>query len=208
MGSTVNLASRMESTGVPGLIHMSESVAAAAGLPLDLLTERTVDVKGVGQLTTYLFDPKNAAAALERAQPPPPQLLSSLPDPDAPSYLYSGQQMSRLGRAGRGGSGNGLGGWSGNSSTAGTSGGSGSGKRHPSDMLGEDAARTQLFIRKLQQQQGQGQGQGTAQGPVKQSLRYRGGGGASGSSGALYPLSRLAPAGAVDASEADGEDAL
>ena len=52
-GSTVNLAARMESSGVAGRIHVSESTR-------DLLTgrcdfeRREVDVKGLGRLTTYL----------------------------------------------------------------------------------------------------------------------------------------------------------
>jgi adenylate cyclase len=52
-GSTVNLAARMESSGVAGRIHVSESTR-------DLLIgrcdfqRREVDVKGLGRLTTYL----------------------------------------------------------------------------------------------------------------------------------------------------------
>jgi class 3 adenylate cyclase len=54
-GDTVNLASRMESSGVPGRVQM-------AGSTRDLLVDgalgvepRQVDVKGLGQLTTYLL---------------------------------------------------------------------------------------------------------------------------------------------------------
>jgi adenylate cyclase len=54
-GDTVNLASRMESSGVPGRVQM-------AGSTRDLLVHRgleveprQVDVKGLGQLTTYLL---------------------------------------------------------------------------------------------------------------------------------------------------------
>jgi adenylate cyclase len=52
-GSTVNLAARMESSGVAGRIHVAESTR-------DLLIgrcdfeRREVDVKGLGRLTTYL----------------------------------------------------------------------------------------------------------------------------------------------------------
>ena len=54
-GDTVNLASRMESSGVPGRIHVSRSTR-------DLLVETegfeergTVEIKGLGPLTTYLL---------------------------------------------------------------------------------------------------------------------------------------------------------
>ena len=51
-GDTVNLASRMETSGIPGRIHVSESTR-------DLLVgwcdfeRRDVDVKGLGRMTTY-----------------------------------------------------------------------------------------------------------------------------------------------------------
>jgi adenylate cyclase len=54
-GDTVNVASRMESTGVPGRIHIASSTR-------DLLDDRyafeereAVDVKGLGAMTTYLL---------------------------------------------------------------------------------------------------------------------------------------------------------
>jgi len=52
-GDTVNTAARMESSGVPGRIQL----AASTGALLDDdrgLEERSVDVKGLGQMTTYL----------------------------------------------------------------------------------------------------------------------------------------------------------
>jgi adenylate cyclase len=52
-GDTVNLAARLESHGMPGRIHVSDSIRVA----LDgrrKLEERTVDVKGLGRLQTYL----------------------------------------------------------------------------------------------------------------------------------------------------------
>ena len=54
-GDTVNLASRMESSGVPGRIHVSESSRNL----LDnfcAFERREVDVKGLGRLTTYLVE--------------------------------------------------------------------------------------------------------------------------------------------------------
>ena len=52
-GDTVNLASRMESSGVPGRIHVSESTRDLLAGQCDF-ERREVDVKGLGRLTTYL----------------------------------------------------------------------------------------------------------------------------------------------------------
>ena len=53
-GDTVNTAQRIESSGVPGRIHVSQSTARL--LPPDRygLEKRQVDLKGLGRLTTYL----------------------------------------------------------------------------------------------------------------------------------------------------------
>ena len=52
-GDTVNTAARMESSGVPGRIHLAASTRdlLPAGLALE---ERDVEVKGLGRLRTYL----------------------------------------------------------------------------------------------------------------------------------------------------------
>ena len=42
----MNTASRMESTGVAGAVHLSSDTAALLGVPLTLLETRVVDVKG------------------------------------------------------------------------------------------------------------------------------------------------------------------
>jgi class 3 adenylate cyclase len=65
MGSTVNLASRMESTGEAGAIHLTAEAARATGIPLRYFQERTVAVKGLGTLTTYLIDPRALHVVLE-----------------------------------------------------------------------------------------------------------------------------------------------
>ena len=58
-GATVNMAARMESTGIPGRIQIAESTrslvdGAIAGEAIQM-EEREVDVKGLGQMTTYLL---------------------------------------------------------------------------------------------------------------------------------------------------------
>ena len=42
----MNTASRMESTGAAGAVHMSAETAALLGIPLKMLESRVVDVKG------------------------------------------------------------------------------------------------------------------------------------------------------------------
>ena len=57
-GDTVNTASRMQSSGVPGRIHVAQSTR---DLLLDgwAFEEREpVDVKGLGPMTTYLLIPR------------------------------------------------------------------------------------------------------------------------------------------------------
>ena len=53
-GDTVNLASRMESSGLPDRIQVSSSTRAALG-DRGQFEEREVDVKGFGRLPTYLL---------------------------------------------------------------------------------------------------------------------------------------------------------
>jgi class 3 adenylate cyclase len=55
-GDAVNLASRMESTGVPGSIQVASSTWQVCGDRYPF-TSRDVDVKGLGALRTYLLDP-------------------------------------------------------------------------------------------------------------------------------------------------------
>jgi class 3 adenylate cyclase len=53
-GDTVNTASRMESSGVPGRIHVAASTRAL--LPdAHEFEARSTDVKGLGRLETYLL---------------------------------------------------------------------------------------------------------------------------------------------------------
>ena len=54
-GDTVNLASRMESSGVPGLVHVSESTFEALKAEFDLEERGITQVKGIGEVRTYFL---------------------------------------------------------------------------------------------------------------------------------------------------------
>jgi class 3 adenylate cyclase len=54
-GDTVNTASRMESHGVPGRIHVTEPTAKLLEADFDLESRGTVEVKGKGAMKTYLL---------------------------------------------------------------------------------------------------------------------------------------------------------
>jgi class 3 adenylate cyclase len=53
-GETVNLASRLESSGVPGRIHVSESVATRLAGAFTLEPRGVVAIKGLGEMRTFL----------------------------------------------------------------------------------------------------------------------------------------------------------
>jgi class 3 adenylate cyclase/sensor domain CHASE-containing protein len=56
-GDTVNIASRMESHGIPGCIHLSEETYECLKNRDYLLKERgTIDIKGKGRMKTYLLE--------------------------------------------------------------------------------------------------------------------------------------------------------
>lgn len=59
-GDTVNVASRMESTGEPGRIHVSAQfmqslMSGGFPIPNSPFPKRTVEVKGKGPMTTYFL---------------------------------------------------------------------------------------------------------------------------------------------------------
>jgi adenylate cyclase len=54
-GDTVNTASRMESTGVPGRIHVSETTYMLIREEFELEQRIPIEVKGKGLMTTYLL---------------------------------------------------------------------------------------------------------------------------------------------------------
>jgi adenylate cyclase len=64
-GDTVNMAARMESYGIPGLVQVSASTRELLDDTFPL-TMRTVDVKGKGVVATYLVDPANAPLFYQR----------------------------------------------------------------------------------------------------------------------------------------------
>jgi class 3 adenylate cyclase len=53
-GDTVNIASRMESAGVPGRIQVSASTHALLGDGYSFEEREPIEVKGLGRMTTYL----------------------------------------------------------------------------------------------------------------------------------------------------------
>ena len=55
-GDTVNVASRMESTGAVGRVHISEFTAKLLPAGFALEDRGVVDVKGVGQMSTYFVN--------------------------------------------------------------------------------------------------------------------------------------------------------
>jgi adenylate cyclase len=59
-GDTVNTASRMESHGLPGQIHVTERVAAALGPEFTLRPRGTILVKSKGPMHTFLLDAAEA----------------------------------------------------------------------------------------------------------------------------------------------------
>jgi adenylate cyclase len=62
-GDAVNLASRMESTGIPGMIQVASSTWQLCGDRYPF-TPREVDVKGMGDLHTYVLDPRSVRQAI------------------------------------------------------------------------------------------------------------------------------------------------
>jgi class 3 adenylate cyclase len=54
-GDTVNVASRMESAGIPGRIQIAASTRALLGDAYAFDERESVEVKGLGRMTTYLL---------------------------------------------------------------------------------------------------------------------------------------------------------
>ena len=54
-GETVNLSSRMESSGVPGKVQISEETYEAVKDKYETTERGTITVKGMGQVKTYIL---------------------------------------------------------------------------------------------------------------------------------------------------------
>jgi len=65
-GDTVNLASRMESTGLPGRIQVTRSVYDQLNETFDLQERGLVQVKGKGEIATWLLQGEPTAAEVRR----------------------------------------------------------------------------------------------------------------------------------------------
>jgi adenylate cyclase len=59
-GDAVNLASRMESHGIPGAIQVTAAIAGAADHRYRFSSRGTIDVKGVGSIETFLLEGRRA----------------------------------------------------------------------------------------------------------------------------------------------------
>ena len=54
-GDTVNTASRMESHGIAGAIHLSEATAALVDGKYELESRGEIEIKGKGKMKTFLI---------------------------------------------------------------------------------------------------------------------------------------------------------
>lgn len=70
-GDTVNVASRMESSGEPGAVHVTAAVYQQAGERFDFRQRELVEIKGRGLLQTYWLEGLKPAAAASAAVPEP-----------------------------------------------------------------------------------------------------------------------------------------
>jgi class 3 adenylate cyclase len=62
-GDTVNTASRMESHGLPGRVHLTEATARLLGDEFELEARGSIEIKGKGLMTTYLLGPRRPPPA-------------------------------------------------------------------------------------------------------------------------------------------------
>ena len=61
-GDAVNTASRMESTGLPGRIHVSRAMARALGNAYTFESRGEIEIKGKGLMPTWFLLTRNTNA--------------------------------------------------------------------------------------------------------------------------------------------------
>ncbi len=81
-GDTVNMASRMESLGVPGRVQVTHAVAERLSGSFDLEARGLIDVKGKGPTATYFILHGNTRSAQADASNPPGRRLAAIQTPD------------------------------------------------------------------------------------------------------------------------------
>ncbi|KAI1901337.1 hypothetical protein AGOR_G00033290 [Albula goreensis] len=64
-GNTVNVASRMDSTGIPGKIQVTEDVYRKLSSDYDLVCRGKVSVKGKGEMLTYFLEGKTQTSSCQ-----------------------------------------------------------------------------------------------------------------------------------------------
>jgi class 3 adenylate cyclase len=60
-GDTVNMASRMESHGVPGRVQVSEATCRLLGDDFEIEKRPPIEVKGIGAMQTFLVHGRTQA---------------------------------------------------------------------------------------------------------------------------------------------------
>ncbi|KAL4222045.1 Adenylate cyclase type 1 [Mactra antiquata] len=96
-GNTVNVASRMESTGKPGMIQTTEDIKTALSDWYEFECRGTVKVKGKGEMTTYWLKGRKSASGLPSPRPQNSITDGSLSSPTNPPREKKGffsRQMS------------------------------------------------------------------------------------------------------------------
>ncbi|KAG2424076.1 hypothetical protein HYH02_015232 [Chlamydomonas schloesseri] len=108
-GDTVNTASRMESTGVPGAIHVSDDTHTLLEASEQAAWEPTggIEVKGRGRMATYVWRPADFTPPPPSLPSPPPATATTASDWSLPSVAVvaspvGGTTGSQRARARRG----------------------------------------------------------------------------------------------------------
>jgi class 3 adenylate cyclase len=68
-GDTVNTASRMESHGLPGHIHVTQATYERLRGRYAFVERGRIPIKGKGEMTTYLLEGRRSAEAAARISP-------------------------------------------------------------------------------------------------------------------------------------------